>query len=291
MTEESSATHEAAAWPPPSRSAWDVAELALLQLGLLLLAVYFSLGVVTIRAYSWPLLVGPGPFFPLFCLYLATQLQRRARHLYGLVRFATVYSVPYATIALIHGHLSTDMPLHVGDLPPILLALTLMLRLRAWRRLFDTAPDGGLDERLALLIELFLGVGACSVVLTGLSHLDAALHWARSFPPRRPDEFFPAAVYMVFLLRLLLAPALVATIIGGGLYRSRGANGWVRAAVAFVVVMSTVHGLMQWFFAKDLWSRLSAATWTVVLLGFAGWVLHWHRAHRPAPLPGAPTAF
>ena len=291
MIEESSATSGAAGVPRPTRSAWDVAELALLQLGLLLLAVYFCLGVVTIRAYSWPLLVGPGPFFPLFCLYLATQLQRRARHLYGLVRFATVYSVPYAAVALIHGHLSTDMPLHVGDLPPILLALTLMLRLRAWRRLFDTAPDGGLHERLALLIELFLGVGACSVVLTGLSHLDAALHWARSFAPRRPDEFFPAAVYMVFLLRLLFAPALLATIIGGGLYRRRGANGWVRAALSFLLAMAFVHGVIQWFFARDLWSRLSAMSWTVVLLGFAGWVLHGHRVHRPAPHPGAPSAF
>lgn len=205
-----------------ARSAWDVAELALLQVGLVLLGVYFGFGVVAPRAYAWPLLMGPGPFFPLFCLYLAMRLRRRSRHLYGLVRFATVYSVPYAALALVHGHSSTGHGFQVGDLPPILLGITLALRLRAWRRLFDAPLEGGVDEHRALLIELFAGFGTCSLVMCCLSFAPIDT-WVRS-RTFSPGDFIPTGNYVLFLIRLMIAPSFAATVIGLGLYQTGGSR-------------------------------------------------------------------
>ena len=102
----------------------ETLELWLLQLGLMLLGTYFAMGVVTKQAYAWPLLMGPGPFFPVLCVYLGCQLQRPPPHLYAMVRLVTVYSVPFATITLVRGYLmgdAADPQLHVGQLPPLLL--------------------------------------------------------------------------------------------------------------------------------------------------------------------------
>ena len=288
MNEVSSADVDGDPGIVPARPAWDVAELALLQAGLVLLAVYFGLGVTTDIAYAWPLLMGPGPFFSLFCLYLATQLPRRSRHLYGLVRFATVYSVPYAAFALVSGHSVNRGPFNLGDLPPILLSLALVLRLRAWRRLFDGPLADHLDERRALLIELFAGFGTCSLLMCCLFFLSRLDNWART---TEGGVFIPIGNYILTLVRVMVVPSFAATVIGWGLYRSRGARPWVRAAIVFLVVMVVIHAGMQAYFAKSPWSRISAATWTMVLVGFAAWVGRWHRHHAPAPLPGAPHVF
>lgn len=270
-------------------SRWDSTELVLLQVGMALLGVYFALGVVAPRAYAWPLLMGPGPFFALFCFYLATRLQRRSRHLYALVRFATVYSVPYALLALASGHSSARRPsFTIGDLPPILLTITLALRLRAWRRLFDAPLADGVDERRALLAEVFAGFGTWAVSMCCLSFIPQLDVWARASDPK---SFLPVALYTLMLVRLMTVSAFAATVIGWGLFRSRGARPWVRATIAFLVVMVVVHGTMLTFFVSNVWSAVSGASWTLVVVGFAVWVGRWHRTHPPTPLPGAPHVF
>ncbi len=260
-------------------------ELVLLQVGLVLLAAYFALGVVAPKAYAWPLLVGPGPFFVVLCLYLTTQLQRRAPHLYGLVRFTTVYSIPYAAVALARGRLMTGQGFTIGDLPPILLGITLLLRLRAWRRLFDAPPSKEIEPHRALLVELFAGVGSCSFVMGLVAQVPGVAARARSIGER---ELISASMYLFSLVRLMTFPALVAAMIGWGIFRSRGTTPWLRAALAYVVVMILAHGGLTLVFAKDVWSLLSALVWTLVLIAFGAWIRSWYQKRPAVPVPGAP---
>ena len=273
-------------------SATETLELWLLQLGLMLLGTYFAVGVLTETPYAWPLLMGPGPFFAVLCVYLGCQLQRRTPHLYALVRFVTLFSVPYAGLALARGHLQEGTEAatwHIGYLPPLLLAGTLVLRLHAWRRLFDGAYEDGMDEGGALLLELFAGVGAWCAVVCGVAWAPQLREWAFAQPSG--GRLVPMPAYTVTLLRLMFVPALISAGVGAALYVRRASRGATTAALVFVLGIATIHAVMLAAFANDGWSMASGVLWSLVLLGFAQHIFRRGVGRSSAWADAAPNVF
>lgn len=285
---------EPSSWTATLRplSTTEAIELWLLQLGLMLLGTYFAVGVLTSTPHAWPLLMGPGPFFALLCVYLGCQLQRRTPHLYALVRFVTVFSVPYAGMALARGFWlapPSERALHIGYVPPVLLAAVLVLRLGAWRRMFDAEYEDGTDMHGALALELFAGVCAWCAALCGVSFTPQLAYWARS--QADIGQLLALPLYTVMLCKVMLVPALVAACVGAALYVRSASRGALMAALVFTLVLVVVHALMLAFFAQDGWSWASGVLWSLVLLGFAVHLARLVQTREPVAVRAAPTVF
>ena len=204
----------------------------------------------------------------------------------------TLFSVPYAGLALARGHLQEGTEAatwHIGYLPPLLLAGTLALRLHAWRRLFDSAYEDGMDEGGALLLELFAGVGAWCAVVCGVAWAPQLREWAFAQPSG--GRLVPMPAYTVTLLRLMFVPALISAGVGAALYVRRASRGATTAALVFVLGMATIHAVMLAAFANDGWSMASGVLWSLVLLGFAQHIFRRGVGRSSAWADAAPNVF